>query len=624
MKVTEILKTLPAPLEWMVLFDLSRLYPITDIPTIRAMFHLPTNLDLSDYSHVVLANSGRFLAYEERSRLVEVSSGRGWSQERIRYSLYDRFQEQLSLFAVDEANCLGLGETAPYPPVVLHIKIEDGVGRAQAAFAQPPSQQHYELLQAIGVKFLGGKMQRNFYLAQFHNRLPTHIHAAILSHFSRTAHCNLFFLRHGNIDADLKSGLLKAATARINWAKNCGLRTLAQRALQVNQQSMAMVCQPPLPEQPFFYGDLVPLGFVALALRESLRQSTVSSAPDRLLEAEITAAYQTLETFLLSQKHQDLWAFHRDRLITATDSALVLMGLQVSQQIASLKALERFADGNGGYYPQQWATTPQPDRMLINAQCQHWCQPDFATTCAIAALQQEVGLLSRTSIEYIADRISVRCGLYFANPYLVDWVTIRALGNHLDTLPLRQHILSEIQSSINPDYTFGQYDIAFSTALAILCLAELGIRDKTLRLAQLGLIAYMDAEGQFPVAAPFYSSLRLDQDMSAQALSLRLIQESLAVKSTSNAQKQIHIWRNQYHAVSLYWDVHLLMSTAIATLALSVTCDEKDFDQQSPNLLSEHNSNSTTWVHPRYQCRNHFEYIVNFALPPYIVRPNEV
>lgn len=613
MKVTEILKILPAPLEWMVLFDLSALYPITDAPTIRAMFHLPSDLDLAEYSHVVLANTGRFLACEERSRLVEVSSGRGWSQERIQYSLYDRFQDQLSLFPVDEANCLGLGETESYPPVVLHIKIVDGIGSAQAAFAQLPSQQDYELLRAIGVKFLGGEMQRDFYLARFQNRLPTHIHAGILSHFSRTAHCNLFFLRHGNIDAELKSGLLKAATARINWAKNCGLQTLVQRALQVNEQSMAMVCQPPLPEPAFFYGDLVPLGFVALALRQSLNPSTASSLP----EADISAAYQTLETFLLGQKHHDLWAFHRDRLITATDSALVLMGLQPPHQRASLAALEQFANGQGAYYPQQWATTTQPDRMLINNQCRHWCQPDFATTCAIAAIQQEAGFPSSTVTAYIADRISTRSGLYFANPYLVDWVTIRALGNDPNTFALRQQILSEIQASINPDYTFGQYDIAFSTALAILCLAELGIRGKTLKLAQLALMHYMSADGQFPVAAPFYSSLRLDQDMTAQTLGLRLIQESLLVKkSTPNAQKQIHTLHQQYHAVSLYWDVHHLINTAVATLALSVPSSEQDFDRPEPNRTLE--ADPTCTVHPRYQCRNHGEYIVNFALPPYV------
>ena len=611
MEVTDILRTLPASLEWMVLFKLSALRKLTDESTIKAMFHLPLLTELSGYSHVILANTGRFLACEERSRLVESFSGRGWSRERIRHSLWDRFQEQLSLFSVNEADCVGLGESAPHPPVLLHIKIQDGVGQAQATFAQAPSQQHYELLQAIGVQFLGGTQQGNTYLAQFQNFLPTHIHAGILSHFSRTAHCNLFFLRHGNIDTDLEEGLLKAAKARITWAKEQSCKALAQLSNHACEQSLAMTCQPPLPEPPFPYGDLVPLGFAAKALRH-----TKKSSPSQTPNDTILTACQTLESFLLSQRRYNLWAFHRDRLITATDSALVLQGLSQLDLLDSIEALEQFADGNGGYYPQLWSTENQPNRMVFDEQCCHWCQPDFATTCAIAALRKASGLTPKTSIHYLAARIDHRSGLYFANPYLVDWFVACALPKDISAAPLRQQLLTEILASINSDYSFGQYDIALSTALAILCLTELGWRDRTIQLSQLTLLNYGDEQGLYSTSTPFYSSLRVDQTLSSKEITLRLIQESMAVKASSSAHKQIRKVCDEYHAISLYEDTHSLITTAVVTLALSDIQIEHNPNEEGGDALKKWGDERISIdVHPRYQCCDPCDYIVNFALP---------
>ncbi|MCA1995342.1 MAG: hypothetical protein LDL41_25340, partial [Coleofasciculus sp. S288] len=201
MLVSEILHTLPAPLEWMVLFNLSAIRQLTDDVTVRKMYHLPEALDLEPYSHVVLTSLARILALRHESKLIEPVSGTGWSREQIKTSLYERFSSQLALFPVDEADCIGLGEQSPYPPVLLHIKIKSGCGEATAIFERSPSLTHYELLQAVGVKFLGGESKDSYYLAQFQNRLPVHIHAGFLPHFSRTAHCNLFCLQHGHIDS---------------------------------------------------------------------------------------------------------------------------------------------------------------------------------------------------------------------------------------------------------------------------------------------------------------------------------------------------------------------------------------------------------------------------------------
>jgi hypothetical protein len=107
-----------------------------------------------------------------------------------------------------------------------------------------------------------------------------------------------------------------------------------------------MTCFPPAPEPPFAYGDLVPLGFVLRSLRDT----------------QMTEAYAQLSAYIISQQQEFLWAFHQKRLITATDSALVMQGL-TGDLSATYAALEQFSDGQG-YYPQLWAESSLPHRMI--------------------------------------------------------------------------------------------------------------------------------------------------------------------------------------------------------------------------------------------------------------------
>lgn len=604
MLVSQILKTLPAPLEWMVLFNLSAIHKLANANIIRAMYHLPSELELEPYSHVVLCSEGRFMAFSDESKLIEPISGNTWTCEQIKLSLYERFSSRLALFPVDEADCLGLGEMSPFSPVLLHLKIKAGYGDAQAIFEQEPSQKDYELLKAVGVKFLGGETKDSYYLARFQNRLPIHIHAGILSHFSRTANCNVFFLRHGDIDEHLKDGLVKAATSRVIWGRNKSLQTLAQLAQSACQQPMAMICQPPPPEQPFPYGDLVPLGFLLKALNQatSVLSNNVENPALAMLTDSVVNAGRELKQFLLGKSQNQLWAFHTDRLITATDSALVLQGFD---HLDSIEALEMFADGQGGYYPQLWSEDKQEGKMLVDESCIHWCQSDYATTCLIKALRQKVGLETKTSTEYIAAGMDNRSGLYFANPYLVDWFVACAISKDESSASLREQLLAEILASMNDDYSFGVYDVAFSTALAILCMAELGFKGKTLLLSQLRLLDFMDAQGSWPVAIPFYSSLRINEEISANVL-LRML---MTQQSIGTEQKQIRKVQEKYYEISLYLDTHSIITTSLAALALAERTSEINSDWQ---LKTSQQS-----VHPRYKCCNHSEYIAKFALNAY-------
>lgn len=599
MLVSEILHTLPAPLEWMVLFNLSAIRELADDATTRGMYHLPEAVDLERYSHVVLTSHGRFLALHSESKLIEPVSGKGWDREQIKASLHERFSSRLALFPVDEADCLGLGEKSPFSPVLLHIKIKEGYGEAKAIFDQEPSEEHYELLRAVGVKFLGGEPKDSYYLARFQNRLPVHIHAGILSHFSRTGHCNLFFLQHGNIDPLLENGLLEASSGRVTWARNHSFKALAKLAQAAClHSSMAMTCQPPPPSKPFPYGDLVPLGFVLKALNVAKETSP---------EAATLEARQALSKFLLSKRGGNLWAFHTDRLITSTDSALVLQGFNDPETV---EALEQFADGQGGYYPQLWSADKQPGKMVFDESCRHWCQPDYATTCLVRALRQSGGLETKTSTDYLAAGFENRSGLYFANPYLVDWALACAISFDESAAQLRQKLLAEILASMNEDYSFGIYDLAMSTALAILSMAALGFRGRTMRVAQLRLLEFMDSNGLWPAATPFYSALRMEHEIPFRTLLGLLVIDSFAPNTPSNHQKQIRQVQGQYHGISLYIDTHQMIATALAALALSEKCSPAKRDLDSRRHKQE--------THPRYQCRNHSEYIAKFALPPYL------
>ncbi|MDB9524585.1 hypothetical protein PN498_01175 [Oscillatoria sp. CS-180] len=617
MRISQILDILPAPLEWMVLFNLDTMQQITTVETVRAMYHLPADLDLTPYSHVVLTNIGRFLAEAAGTDLVEPIAGQRLSQATSETCLAQRFAEQLALFEVDTADCVGLGQIDAYNPVLLHIVVENGVGQAQAVFDQAPSTQHYELLQAVGVKFLGGTEQKDYYLAQFQNRLPVHIHAGILSHFSRTGHCNLFFLQHGNIDSPLEGGLLQAAQSRLRWGHQRSAATLAKLAQSACQQVMPMLCSPPLPDRPFLYGDLVPLGFVLRGLKVTLNAAERTPNPS-LPDTAITEAVATLRTYLLEHQQEHLWAFHQGRLLTATDSALVLQGMEAAAMLPSLAALEAFASPTGGYVPQLWALERQGQHMAIDDSCRHWCQPDYGTTALISALRQQAGQSTDVLQNYLFQGMDNRSGLYFANPYLMDWILAQAIQEDPGAEPLRQQLWAEVRASMNEDYSFGQYDVAFSTALAIATLQLLGDRSRTMLAAQLRLLDFIEPDGRWPLAAPFYSSLRLDQNQSQNELVQQSWMNAFGARSIPGypSQQPIRsiegVGETQSHGISLYLDIHRMISTAMATIALAEPClsEAEPFDQVDSAVGAG--------VHPRYQCRTHYSYIAKFALPPYV------
>ena len=74
MLASEIIRSLPDSLDWMVLFDLSTLRKLVADATIRGMFFLPKNTNLDRHSHVVLTDQGTLAAAQDGSRLTDTMS----------------------------------------------------------------------------------------------------------------------------------------------------------------------------------------------------------------------------------------------------------------------------------------------------------------------------------------------------------------------------------------------------------------------------------------------------------------------------------------------------------------------------------------------------------------------
>jgi hypothetical protein len=591
MRASEILRRLPGSVDWLVLFDLPALRPLVADDTIHRMFAVPAPFELAAYSHVILSSQGSFLAPLIGSRLTELRTGRDFAPGQAGPSVYERYREELASVPLDDADCLGIGQSPPYPPVLLYVHFDAAEAQAQAVFRGEPSREGYELLRAVGVEFLGGEQKDGHYLAYYRNHLPAHVLAGQLADFSRTAYCNLFFLRHGNIDSELERGLAQSASNRITYARAQAVRAVAHLAGEVCAGRAGLICYPPPPAAPFGYGDIVPLGFMFRALKRF-----AADVP----ELAGYPVFGAVEGFLRKTRQGLLWSYHTGGLATATDSALVLQGLD---DRAGIESLEIFADGQGAYYPQLCSDRKEPGRMLVTEANRHWCQPDYATTCLVRGLRQAAGLKVKTGLPALAAGFANRSGLYFANPYMVDWALASALAGDGSAGQLREDLRSEILAGMNTDYSFGHFDVPLSTAFAVLSLALLGVSGRLLTAMQLRLLAFQDESGTFPLAIPFYSAEVVPPGQEGKPV-------PAAPGEPAGRPQTLEVGGKTY-GVSLYADSFRLISTAVSALALSA-------DGQAPGTKALAASPRRAEAHPRYRCPTLQDYLRGFALPPYV------
>jgi hypothetical protein len=581
MHTLEVLQALPARLRWLVFFRLDSIARFAEPDVIKRMFFLRSDTGLSLYSHVVLTSEGRYLCQAHGAKLDAAGDESTPLKRDHEESMLARYTNQLRGLPLEDADCIGVGHGPDSQPAFLHVKLGVTSGEATALLRQEPTQRHYELLPVIGVEYLGGEMTPAGYTARFRNRLATHIKAGMLSGFTRTENCNLFFIEHAEINDPLALGLRSAFSDRLTSGRQIIKTFLHKLAVKAMESPLAMTCIPPLPQCAFPYGDLVPLGFLVRGIR-AITQS--QPAPALLLQVHEDLAIKKLVRFVDDAKSDGLWAFHRGRLVTATDSALVLLGVV---QSVPCEALEAFTDGQGAYYPQLSADEDVRGKMESDFSNAHWRQADFATTCLIRGLRTESQLPAKTPPSVIAAGFDRRSGLFFANPYLVDWCTALALKNDSALAHLQERLLEEILSSANPDGSYGQYDVGLSTGLAILCMESLGYRGPALRLAQIRLLNLLDA-GPWPISTPFYSTFMQPQDTTPTS-------EHISCQGT-------------LHARSLYRDGYRIVFSGVTGMALAV--DSAVTDNEAPIPRAD--------PHPRYRCTDLTDYVARFALPPYI------
>jgi hypothetical protein len=162
---------------------------------------------------------------------------------------------------------------------------------------------------------------------------------------------------------------------------------------------------------------------------------------------------------------------------------------------------------------------------------------------------------------------------------------------------------------MNDDHSFGAYDLALSTSFAILALAALGCRGRLLRLAQLQLLNMMDqTAGTWPECTPFYSTFLTSEHPENRA--------SNAADGFEFPSQILNFGESRYE-LSLYFDTHRMIATAVAVLALSERCDPNVRDLGVRDLELR----DAAGLHSRYTCRSHAQYIRDFALPPYVEAP---
>lgn len=570
MTIDDILKNLPDSISWLVLFEIEGFKSVANEEVMVDMYFLNKDVTLSEFNYVILTNEGRYLSKANVQGFIH-----GETLEPYSYNgednLYSAYSELLVDYKVNDAQSFAVAEDPEFGKVLLYIQLKDGLAYSEGLFKNPPTQEMYEFLQAVGVRYVGGQQHDESFRAQFVNQLSTHIMSGTINDYSRTDNCNVFFFRHGRIDAFLKDGLFTAAQKRIAITLNRVKDDLKQVAHSCMNEKLSMTWLPPQGNETFPFGDLVPKGFVNRALK-NVGETQIQSK----LEADI-----------FNKKLRGLWTFETDDLETSTDSVLVLQSVKDEN---AARQLDQFFDGKNGLYPQLWATEPKPGEMVYDPRKRHWCQADIATTAYAIALQKKNGLEVATEmVDFVIDSFDQRSDLYFANPYMIDWIYAQTLTQLEGTQDLQAKLKYELLNSLNEDYSFGQFDKVLSSAFGVLALLELGYEGNVISALQLHIINhyYQEKNGK---NIPFYSSLINDEEKT----------EGRTVKVNDFVLD-----------LSLHEDSHDMIYVSIVAMALN--------HQILPENLKE---NTLEFIenepHGRYASSTIQNYVEQYALKPYM------
>jgi hypothetical protein len=571
---------LPASLEWAVAFRLERLAAVVGRRTLHAAFGVPEIATETRVNHVILTSAGALLGRDEA---LESYTGAALNPPRD-LSLADRFSGLLGRVRPD-VECIGVGEIEGGSPVLMTVSLgAGGRGSAEAWFASRPTGEGWELLPAIGVRALGRPIAEGPHgpwHVRFSYSLAEHLEAARLARFTRTANCNRFFLLQGALDQGLQAGIRRAGHDRLAAAALAAYDD-ALAVAQATADTLMTACSAARREA---YGDLVPLGMLLPGVRR------LPPGPPELLERGLSAV-QRLRRRLCEGARDGGWPFQAGAVTTGLDSALVLLGLR---ERSAIPALERFRERTGGYAADR-AGTPGPSTVAASPSTEHWRGPDVATTALARALRRDAALPETTPASWLEQRFDERGSAFIACPWLLDWMLALGLAGDRSAaaIRLRGRLIAELLASRSEDGTFGRPDERIlATACACAALDVLGVRGRTLALAQLALMrAVQDGA---PVAVPFFSAVRCE---------LRGRHRTGVVKALLQGRGVLSVDGTLY-SVTTYEDSARAVTAGLVALALSSRGDLAGADAAADALAAD----------PRYRCRSVAEYIARFALP---------
>lgn len=551
-----------------VAFHLPSVRTVASDEQVRGMFFMPEDADLDTIEAVAMAPGGpSFLMRDGRIQLhPDCPAARVYAPTLFEAHAPDfRWLENLGAF------CIGIGRLEQMPPVTLALNFDNGVARGAAVFTSPPCGNALDLLAAIGVRRLGETpLPDGRLLVHLENRLAAHVDAATLSQYRRTMNCNLFFMSHGNTDMkEIREGLESASRVRIA----AGRERLAHAVLDLSAEalgkglSLQMRVSGASETQP--YGDLVPLGFLGMALQRIVGHGgpNAEAAAQRLVQ---------VQNHLQDHRNSGLWGYGRNCIPTSTDTALVCL----SGLLPDFESLEKLRGPEGGFMPQMVTEEGEAFSMRRTPATRHWEEEDLPTTAFLEALRLDAGLEMHTDAQWFLDRAARWGGLYFVPPTLGLWALARIAARlacsgangrqnaDRNAVLLRETILNHLAALRTSEGGFCHFDPALHNGFAVLALEELGQLGRTTVAAQLRVL---DAwEAPHGVETPFYSTLI---SMSTQSIVDDFLQ---------NSRPEFSLPCGFRHQVSLYEDPSRLIVTAVAAAALHVMADPGEEEATTP------------------------------------------
>ncbi|MHA1356474.1 MAG: hypothetical protein ACTSQI_22165, partial [Candidatus Helarchaeota archaeon] len=375
----------------------------------------------------------------------------------------------------------------------LSVKIEDGIGYGIAVLEEPISTDKYELLEVVGVNYVKMKHFFNHYYVYYTNSISVHINSGILNNFTSTQNCVNFFLYGGILNELLEISLRRKIRLYASGAASNGIAFLSQNIDSRNLTVSPILTINTSSNLTSWKGNVAPYGLVLKTLKD------------------YNENYTKLENYLLQSQQNDLWPYHQGFIPTSIDSSLVFEGIF---NATSINLTKIFMKNSGGFLGQL-NDTNSPYSMNSSLPVQFWCQEDYGTTAACYYFLNLIDQANQTTLTYLKDHFADRSSLWIANPYFIDYLTARALYNQSNTEQLCTNLTKSILSQKNPDGTWGSFDVAISTAFAILALETLNYTGYEVDYARYKLTLMQNLDGSWNSSTLFYWAFYLGQNSTS-------------------------------------------------------------------------------------------------------------